>query len=68
MIKTLKTKTARGGWKQDVATAWNTKLTTKRKPTRYKGDVPAEILRREVDHAYHAFWAKRRTMPDAHPL
>lgn len=65
MIKTLKTKTAKGGWKHPVATSWNSKLTTKRAKPKVAKFVPVEVLHREVNAAYHAFWAKRRVQPDA---
>ena len=60
--KSLKTKTERGGFRHDIATSWNSKLTRKRRKCQL-ADVPAEVLYREIRDAYHKFWARRRVLP-----
>lgn len=60
--KTLKVKTTRGGFRHDIATSWNTKLTKKRKRSRI-GDVPMEQLYTEIEEGYRLFWARRRVLP-----
>jgi hypothetical protein len=60
--KTLKVKTSRGGFRHDIATSWNSKLLTKRKRSRI-GDVPLEMLYRDIDAGYRIFWARRRVLP-----
>lgn len=62
--KPLKIRTDRGGYKAEVSSSWNTKLTKLRKGAKHRvQDVPAAVLYREIDAAYNAFWAKRDTRP-----
>lgn len=59
MPQTLKTKTARGGYRHDIATSWNSKLLSKR--TTNKQVVPMEQLYREIEEGCRRFWARRDT-------
>lgn len=55
--KTVRVKTSAGGYRQDVSTGWNTKLTKRQaKRTHY---LPASQLLREVEEGYRHFWSKR---------
>lgn len=59
MIKTLKTKTTKGGYRHDIATSWNTKLLKRR--TSRQQTVPMEQLYREIEQGFRYFWSKRDT-------